>query len=307
MKVLKYTVSALALTFLLNSPVKAQGEGGLGAEILEAIREDTHAILEKVNKLPDYIQIITAMALSWTDTNDESKSIAVNGSLFSMLATARNLDLKEQIDLTKNATLTFLGKNNKIPNVNDYAYTTLLNAPPVTPNKLTGPLESSADNYIKNVSGTSLPMTAPSPEWRTQGQDRQDYYHLYTTLAAVQSYNSYVLNKVYAERQQRMQYPSGIPNRKKGDAASTQDILTTMVESASSTDWYTRVGSESIGLVLRQLLMFTSQNFILLKKMLDTQQDMLLSQAMTNTLMMQNAGLGQGRLLYKQASGTLGQ
>src|SRR5262245_42409611 len=114
--------SSLILSTLLSGP--AQAQDGLSTAFLKAIREDTHAILEKINKTPDYIQLITMMALSWLDTTDESKSIAVNGSLFAMLVTARNADIQDQISQTKNTTLTFLGKTNKIANINDFAYTT---------------------------------------------------------------------------------------------------------------------------------------------------------------------------------------
>lgn len=307
----KTAIACAATTVLalsLNSPLYAQDEGssGLSAKLLADIRQYTHDILDRVNKLPDYIQAMTALATSWLDSTDESKSIEINGSLFSMLASARNANIEDQINQTKASTRLFLGKNNKIETINDFSYTTLLGAPLVSPNKTTGDLTQSINNYIKNASGSNLPMVAPDPEWKNQSQERQDYYTLYSTLASVQSYNSYIFNKAYADRQGRTRYPEGIPSRKKGDAASVQDILAASVENASSTKWYATVASESIGLVLRQLLVFTSQNYILLEKILETQQDALMAQAMTNTLLMQNAGIGQGRLLYKQATGAIG-
>ena len=89
------------------------------------------------------------------------------------------------------------------------------------------------------------------------------------TISAIQTYNAYLLSQVYSD------YVNGT------QLTQQQNSL---MQQASNAAWFTQVASENIGLVLRQILMYNSQVYVLLSQLVQTQKQALAAQAMTNTL-----------------------
>jgi hypothetical protein len=86
----------------------------------------------------------------------------------------------------------------------------------------------------------------------------------------VQSFNTYVLSALYVDR------------IKNYSLSTTQKNL---MDIASSEQWFEEVASEEIGVVLRKILLFNSQTYVLLIKLLELQKQQAASQAITNTLL----------------------
>lgn len=152
---------------------------------------------------------------------------------------------------------------NVIGNINDLAYSTMLGLPPV-PKAPSLPL-----NYIKNAGGLTLVHTIPNPNWQGTDEDVKRYQNYYNTIMAVESFNGYVLSNQYAE------YQNG------NTFTTTQNNL---ISQASNSDWISKIATEDLGIVLRQLLMFESQNYVLTTQLLQTQKQLLAAQVMTNAL-----------------------
>lgn len=132
----------------------------------------------------------------------------------------------------------------------------------------------SALNYIENASGLSITHVPPKLSWKGSDDDKNRYIKYYKTISAVQTYNGYVLSGLYANYKNNEKNPTNL--------TTTQLSL---IQNASSSDWLTKVATQSIGEVLRQLLLFNSQSYVLLAQLVKTQQDQLATQAMTNTLL----------------------
>lgn len=300
-KFIKKATATLAIFLSLNQVVMAQEDAGgsLGfiALLLLKLNQTTYDILAKINETPAYIQAITEMALSWIDKKDPSQTISVNGALFDLLSQSRYKDYTTGLSTAKTNTMSFLSG---LPDANDMSYTTTLGEPlmDAKPEQIA----ASSNTYFINLSGTNSTMKQPAPDWKIGGQNKQAYYKLYSTFAAIQSFDNFVLAKMYAERLPQLKYPASIPNRSPDSPASTQDILAATIENASGANWYAQIGSESLGLVLRQILVYNSQLFILLKQILDTEQQMVMAQVMTNTILMQATSMGPGQLLYQRAN-----
>jgi len=148
-----------------------------------------------------------------------------------------------------------------------------------------------AYNYVLNAAGITIPHLYPQTAWRGQPYDQAKYKVFYNTVTSIQTFNAYVLGRLYAEY---LTSQSG--------TGYTQ-LQNKLIQDASSTNWFTDVSTnESIGTVIRQILMFESQLFVIFTQMLDTQRQMVTAQTMTNTLLMlQNQG--NEDLLLKNARG----
>ncbi len=163
-----------------------------------------------------------------------------------------------------------------LPYANDLSFETLLGQPyfqpdprNVNPPQGTPPVNP-AYNYLKNASALTVTHPMPAASWRGNPQDLQRYSNYYNTIMAVQSFNAYVLSQLYEDS------ITGSPFSK---------AQTTLLTTASGSSWFSTVASENIGFVLRQILMFSSQSFVLLSQLLTTQNQLLQSQAMTNSLL----------------------
>jgi len=176
-----------------------------------------------------------------------------------------------------------------IPNHNDIVYQTLLGQPydPVPTGSPANYLDTSVYNYIKNVAGFNMNHLFPSPIWmRGPKAAQQRYTNYYDTITAIQSYNMHLLVKALGPIYQDSQNSSKYESAKQ-----------TLLKQASSSDWFAQIVSENIGVVLRQMLMYESQNFVVLTQQLELQRQMLASQSMTNTLIVMMNSLNENMLI----------
>jgi hypothetical protein len=171
-------------------------------------------------------------------------------------------------------------------NANDLSYQTLLGTLLNNPDPRGGQnppsLSTLQQNYIRNISGISLVHIQPDATWNGKTVDKTNYQNFYNLSVAAQTLNAYVLSQLYTDQQ------AGV--------SSSQSTLMTL---ATGKDWFVQVASESVGVVLRQILMFDSQIYVLLSQQLQTQKMLLAAQASTNTMLMANSMSSEGILLYK--------
>ncbi len=188
--------------------------------------------------------------------------------------------------------------------VNDLTYPTLLGHLYVSPDPRQLPSGSSSlpaatpnYNYLINASSVNITHRAPQAVWdplldaRRVSDIHIPYQHMYAnfykTVSSVQTFNAYVLSALYAESQ------NGYP------ALTAQNNL---IQQATSSSWFTTIASEELGSVMRQILLFTSQTYVLMTKMLSVQQQTLTALVMTNSLLIA-VNQSNENMLYKVANG----
>lgn len=243
------------------------------------IMQYTYGILQDVNNLPDYITTMSTYALSWvaqddTDTTSQMQSsfTALGNAIIQDFNSQNSMQVQLTADMFGQDVSTFTNPANRpsvldlIPNINDLSYSTLLGVPPVPK----GATATSPYNYIKNATGLTVSHTLPGLTWQGAQNDQKKYQAYYNTIMAIESFNGYVLSGQYADLQ------NGSPFN------STQMSL---ISQATNSDWVAQIATEELGKVLRQLLMFDSQSYVLLSQLIQTQRQALSAQVMTNSLL----------------------
>jgi hypothetical protein len=255
---------------------------------LQQIMKNTHDIMERVNTLPKYI--------------DESLKFIYNWSNEDNTATSKER-VKSFVD--------YSGANDTIKSAQDKIQTRILDdyfkGTPADYNSLAYPLlqgltytprsddEKKNDpnipayNYVKFASG--LTLSHPSPyattnAWLGSDASKRNYTNYYNTITAVQTFDSYVLSQLYA------------------DSVSGNSLTksqTDLIAKASDPTWFTQIQSEMLGVVLRQLLMYSSQSYVILVQLLQTEKQQLNAQVMTNTLLISGSMITE-KELYRRAS-----
>lgn len=287
---------SIAAAFVL--PAKAQVAAGAGAEgLLAQIAENTKGILEKVDTLPDRLKKLVDLSLKWILV-DTSMTTANLQKSFTELANENSSISERQKDfsLQRQLLAEYLGDTvtpKNFPGVNDISFSTLNNQLFFNPDprKKENPSLDPAYNYIKTASGLLINHTSPTSglSWVNKDNAFLNYVKYYNTISAVQTYNAYIMSKLYIDAKN---------NHKLSDAQQA------LIKQASSSDWFIQVASERIGIVLRQILMYISQSYVLQIRTLDTQKDMLTAQAMTNTLLVL-LNLQNEDILVKKATGQM--
>ena len=301
MNILKKFISLCTITLSITSfvwvqPTYAQADS---SAILAAIKQDTGNILSGINQLPTYLDTylndLTKMAKSWLG-KDDSNIIANNQGSFIQLKDAYSDGLSKQLDSSKTLTQQYLAASlaNATTlqldpyNESNLSYsaaigsgagsgtTTKQNAPNAQNNQA-----NSASSYIKYAAGANFWLPQANPAWK-KSPDKTRYQNFFYSLAAVQSYSSYIL--------------SGLLNQQSTDKTSK-----TLIDQATSSDFFLNITSESLGPVLRQILMYNAQTYVLLNRMLKLQQQQLASLAMTNSLLITMGSSMVGQQLYTRA------
>jgi len=178
------------------------------------------------------------------------------------------------------------------PYINDFTYQSILDkSKPIDTSDERLKNDPNLDlplNYIKNAAGLNFHHVAPDKTWTKGGNKALNTYkNFYTTVSSIQSYNGYILSGLYADAVM-------------GNQLTTQQ--NDLMDKASSDDWFAQVAGESAGIVLRQILMYDSQIFVLLTQILQTQKQALAAQAMSNTLLVLGNRFTESQL-YFNASG----
>ncbi len=277
---------------------------------LIAIMTNTYATLQSVNNIPALLQDITATALSWY-AHDDTKAIQTMQGSFTALGNilTQDVSLQNSVAMRQQLAADLFGVQltditqptnspailGKILNANELIYPTVLNLPPIKNG------QASPYNYVKAAAGIMLPHGMPpnvlagsSSGWTGGAQDQQNYLGYYYTVTSVESFDAYVLSSLYADNQNFQATGSAL--------SPTQ---ATLVSEASNGDWLTAVASEDLGKVLRQLLVFQSQSYVLLSDLVQTERQLLTAQVMTNSLLIANNMTNEGLLLAKAKSKNL--
>lgn len=231
---------------------------------LQQIAQNTSNALSAINNIPTYISSLKLgeFLLAWMHQDDTDATAQLQASFASLDGMFTN-SLVTQATLQQNinnALFTDPSTSKPIPassifNPANLTYSTLL-----TPSSD----QTAQFNYILNASGINLAHTVPNAGW---GGNIKNYMGYYNTVMAAESFNGYVLSNQYADGNQ---------------LNNLQHDLLKQV--GDSKQWAGVVATEYIGIVLRQILLFESQIFVLMTQLVQTQKQMVTAQAMTNAL-----------------------
>ncbi len=243
----------------------------------------TLQVLKSVNRLPEFIEAWVA-----EDNSEESYTPTLQENFVQYINyTLTNDDT--QMDSQKSFLNDYFANAKSLPYVNQLSFTTLLGRPysDTQEKDQNGQPVNSAYQYVKNASGLNIRHDAPSDNWRGTKTNIQKYTDYYKTISAVQSFNTYVLSALYADSQNKL----NLTKKQKE-----------LLEQASNPNWFIGVASENIGIVLRQILLFNSQTYVMLIKMYDIQKQQLAAQSMANTLLIMGNQFTE-KDLYNRATG----
>jgi len=275
--------SIVSLTYIPS--VIAQGDASV---YLQQIADNTKKTAANLENIPTFLQNIGRFIDAWMNPDDSDATITMQknftelGNLFTS-----TVDKQKALQASLNSSLLNNEKGRNVFKVNsgdpitlgiatkttlayanDLVYSTLLNNPFFPDDSRKAKKVDPALNYIKNASGMNIYHVLPEGSWQGKEEAQIRYQSFFNVVNAVESFNSYVLSNQYEERNQ------------------FNDAQTKLIAQASDpTTWFTKVGSENIGFVLRQLLIYQSQIFILLTESLKLQKQMVTAQVMTNTLL----------------------
>ena len=285
-KIIAALLAFTAMTANLSARANNSTAGAAASpDYLQEIATFTNGTLTAVNSLPAYLTIIAESCTAWLqpDTTDTAANLQAS---FSNYSNAILLSSSQQQQFVTPLTSDMFGTSvtqGSLPYANDLTYGTLLGIPYFTPDPRTangGTAPNSPYNYLKYVSGVGLTHTVPGSNWAGNAGDQTRYANYYNTVMAVESYNSYVLTNLLTN-------------------APLNLVQTLLLSQASTSDFFSKIASEPVGAVLRQILMYDSQTYVVLTQLLSTEKQLLASQAMTNTLIMNTSEFDESMLLRK--------
>jgi hypothetical protein len=313
-KIIALMIAASTMTIFVSPSLRAQGLDV--ALILAAIKKDTGEILHAVDSIPSQlntiIEAVVALNVTWTQPDSTDTSANLQSSFATMTDTViKNSALQTSIQSkllndflqpTASAAMpnyvtppTAVTAQN-FPFANDMTFQTLLGQPyfakdprPTTDANKNQIVVDPTYNYIKNAAGLNITHVIPGQYWSGSQEARQKYFNFYTTINAIQTYDAYILGQLYSD------FANG------PQLTNQQNAL---MKQASNSDWFSQVATENIGVVLRQILMYNSQTFVLLTQLLQTQRQALAAQAMTNTLIVLGNQFNERSLLNDATKGS---
>jgi hypothetical protein len=254
---------------------------------LQLIAQYTNGTMIAVNNIPAYLTMITTAILAWFNPDTTTTSANLQGAFTNYYTSLTQSTTTVPLLATPLVAGILNGANsNTLPNANDLTYLTVLGAPFLTPDPRAQGGNNPVDpiyNYIQNASGGGLSHAMPGSNWNGSPGDQAKYNSFYNTITAVETYNAYILSQLVTDNLASL--------------STNQKALTDM---ADGSNFFSQVASETVGVVLRQILMFESQSFIVLTQMLEVQKQLLASQAMTNTMLM-NTGTTTEQILLRKA------
>lgn len=302
----KYFVTLLATVLgfslcLLCLPAFAQDEtgtdqqsgdqtppaGGIAAcgemnDCLKAIVANTYQALVRINNVPEQLQNISKMALSWLTPDDSDETGVLQGSFAKLgLAYVNQPQLQLSQSLNLSVQQFSPGKTNTLanppdqpsiltttPQINGLTYSTVLGSPVVTKGVDN---TNAALNYVINASAINIQHPVPSWTWRGNARAKGTYYNTYNTTMAIESFDAYVLGRLLLD---------------KDNALTTEQNK--LLTQATDSKWLATIGSEDLGKVIRQILIFQSQTYVLLSQIFEIEKQMLTAQVMSNSLLIIN-------------------
>jgi hypothetical protein len=294
-KSLKSIVLAVIFTGALNTPCQAQDEA-----ILNEILTATNNILAAVQAMPGLIQgyltsdlkDIVQMANNLNSTTDPNNIIGTNQTNFTTVFNDYNTAIGQQQTLGQTLTQLYMTNNNKnsLPtNANELNYGILqgqLIAPPADPAQKPD-INSLAQNYLMHASGIEFSLEPPTATWAAS-KAKDQYIALFNITNSIASYNNYILSSLSQQQDQDT-------NR-----------LTLMKQATDPSFFFSNIQTENLGLVIRQILMYVSQLYVVADRQLKIQQQQLAATAMTNSLLLIFAGYQAGQTIKAQAGSASG-
>ncbi len=273
------------------------------SDYLHQIADNTYAFLKAFNYFSlNWLQIYTAPTSNELDAQFGNYLLSYQDNLQYQLAllTGGSFNLLDQNGKPKQPAETIqvdsiyplqdenLGIYPTAPPTANMNYISLVNNS-MTQVKPTIPVATDFKNaqyFVKNASGINI----HHPILRSVKDKRSDNYLKYITfinsIKSIASFNAYILNEQLADSR----------NNFKLNTAQME-----LKRKASNTNWLNHVNTEmSLGVILRQILLFNSQNYVLMSDLLTTQKQLLAATAMTNTLIIASSGFYE-KTLYDAA------
>jgi hypothetical protein len=275
-KILILATAALSISIVSLSNSSA---ASVSESYLARIAEYTYRTMTAVENLPTYFHEYAELAKSWMAKDDAEDSFTTKsqeqfaqlGQAFSKSMESQNSpQVQQQImaDMLGVPVSEFQGKEPPIaislPTVNDLSYATLIGAPPLA-NANKDPYE-----YVKNASGFSYHHPIPDPLWEGKENAKKRYSDYFNTITAIQSYSAYLISQLGT------------------DAAANPKVVTLqnkLINDASSSSWIAQIATQELGKVLRQILLFESQSYVLNTQIQQAQRQQIAATAMTNSLL----------------------
>lgn len=275
------------------SVANAQNEMAVLILTVQSIKQDTTKILSTIDQTTAYLQTIWAMAVEWmkgATQVDDPNIIAENQAAFAEVTANNNTTLGAQFDLGKTLTeQALLGKDKTLPfKANQLSFTILTNRPLIR----TEDPNTDAKNYIANLAGTHFLFKSARSKW--SGDSRVAYETFFNTVSAIRSYDAFVLSGLNKQNEATMPIKvDGVMQN-----ISAKDYL---IAQSSSSDWFKNIATEPLRLVLRQMLMYDSQIYVQLSRLVELQREQIAMQAMANTMTVMQSYSSIGEILSQKA------
>jgi hypothetical protein len=248
--------------------------GGDAASIyLPIIAQHTNDILTALTSVSNpVVQVIVSALTSLTSPDSDSTSpTPALQSAFTNYVTQSAKSNANQIGLQTQLTTDFFGTvitPTTMPSLNDESFLSLLGTPFISPDPRNDKNINPAYNFLRNASGLAITHPVPSPSWNGTDTDKIRYNNYFTSLIAAQTFNAYLLSQYYSDA------TSPVP-------AAQTDLIN---QASDPNTWFKMISTESIGAVLRQILMYNSQSYILQAQTLQIEKQLLAAMAINNTL-----------------------
>ncbi|EKD70443.1 MAG: hypothetical protein ACD_46C00533G0004 [uncultured bacterium] len=280
-KLIAFICTGICTTTIYAAPPPAPTASEL---YLKQIADNTYKTLAAINNLPTYMGNLFMLASSWltqdpASTNDPTSMILKTQQSFGGIGNEYIKNINEQNQQVPNVMAAVLGVPpglfssssvtqapilSVLPYVNDLSYTSMLGMPPTKGGM-------NPFNYVIFSSGSAINHVIPDPNWQGKDEDKRRYSNFFNTMVAIQSFNTYAMSHLFA-------------NLKNGNQLTKAQ--NNLIMQASDPNWLASIGTEELGKVLRHILLFESQNYVLMTQLVQMQRDLLTAQLMGNTLMM---------------------
>ena len=300
-KLATYLAAMGAITLVMipqlraDTTTDASGASSTASIYLQQIAATTNSILTAVTSplnpvVGMLLECLTNLIAADTATNPASPTPALQMAFTNLNfinSTFEPMVMKSNLAALQNDFFTGITSAN-LPNANDLSFGSLINQPYLSPDPRTqsgGSTVNAPYNYMKNAAGINITHVLPGTDWKGTQNDQAKYTAYYNAVSAVQTFNGYALSQLYFDSMLSLN--------------ASQNALVTQVSDA--TNWFATVTSETIGAVLRQILVFESQSYVVLTEILQTEKLALAATTMNNTLLIAGNGMSEGMLVTKAA------
>lgn len=284
-------IAVFSISMVSMSNLFAQ-TGSASEILLYYIMQYTYGTMDALNNMPNYMNGLGEFVQSWLSEDNSDTTRQIQGDFANLGSRlVQNASLQNSTDSEHGGLLSKLsmdliaGDPDAVADdhVNDILYASLIGQPLFRTNERD---RDPAYNYIKNASGLTIPHKFPGPTFKPSSpEDLVRYKIYYRNVMAVESFGAYVLSNLYAD--------------KNAGGQRLSEFQYSLIGQASNSDWIANIATEELGKVLRQILMFESQSYVLFTQMLQTQQQLLTAQVMTNSLLIQNNATNENYLMSK--------